>query len=326
MIKHINVKLKLLSKTHSLSNLSFSPHCMVKQHVSILVNEILEYIPHDAKVIVDGTFGHGGHTLSFINSRLQSDSNLLIQCYDRDHLVMARGQARIQEQFPILPSHITLDYLTSSYATISDHSPHHWVDFILLDLGINREHVTDNVRGFSFQWQGPLDMRFDTTTGKTAYEFIQESSIDDMKRWFIEYGDFTEKRATMFATLLHKNKYNEDLKITTWLTKLLHELRISKNELAPIFQCIRIVTNNEFWHVDDFISQLDTVLAPGGRCAIISFHSIEDRIIKYHFKNLANDNQYTILTKHVIKPTRQEVQKNKAARSAKLRIIEKNKS
>lgn len=75
----------------------------------------------------------------------------MIQCYDRDHLVMARGQARIQEQFPNLPKHITLEYITDSYATISKHSSHHKVDFILLDLGINREHVTDNIRGFSFQ-------------------------------------------------------------------------------------------------------------------------------------------------------------------------------
>lgn len=89
-------------------------------------------------------------------------------------------------------------------------------------------------------------MRFDTTSGKSALELIQELSIEDMKRRFVEYGDFTDKRATMFATLLSDHKHSEELKTTTGLTKLLHELRISKNELAPIFQCIRIATNDEF--------------------------------------------------------------------------------
>lgn len=221
---------------------------MVKQHIPILVKEIVSYIPTHAKVIVDGTFGHGGHTMSFIQHYIdQSENNpLLLQCYDRDHLVMARGQATVQERFPILPENITLDYINHSYATIADHSPHGKVDFILLDLGINREHVTDNIRGFSFQGEGPLDMRFDTNTGVTAYELIQLSDISEMQRWFIEYGDFTEKRAMMFATMLQENKHNELLKTTTGFTKLLHELRISQKELAPIFQCIRIATNDEF--------------------------------------------------------------------------------
>lgn len=96
---------------------------MVKQHIPILVDEILSYIPPQAKVIVDGTFGHGGHTLSFINHHLQSDHPLVLQCYDRDHLVMAHGQARVQEYYPTLPDHITLEYITDTYATISQHSP-----------------------------------------------------------------------------------------------------------------------------------------------------------------------------------------------------------
>lgn len=298
---------------------------MVKQHIPILVEEILASLPPHARRIADGTFGHGGHTLSFLHQFQSEKTPLSLQCYDRDHIVIENGKKRVSEQFPQLPEHMNVEYINESYASMIDHVPSEKFDFILLDLGINREHVTDNVRGFSFQWEGPLDMRFDTTSGKTAYEIIQESSLEEIKRWFIEYGDFREKRAQDIATLLSGNKKNTLLETTTWLRTLLQEIKIWKNELAPLFQCIRIVTNNEFWHIDNFIAQLDAVLAPGGRCAIISFHSIEDRIIKYHFKTLANDSQYTILTKHVIKPSRQEVQKNKAARSAKLRIIEKNK-
>ena len=125
-----------------------------------------------------------------------------------------------------MPDHITIEYVNESYATMESHVSNQKLDFILLDLGINREHVTDNARGFSFQGEGPLDMRFDTTSGKTAYEIIQESSLDELKRRFIEYGDFREKRADDIATLMLKNKTNPLLKTTTGFTQLLKEIKI----------------------------------------------------------------------------------------------------
>lgn len=296
---------------------------MVKRHIPILVDEIVSYIPWHTRHIVDGTCGHGGHTIHFLQWLSDNGWGIMTAC-DRDDDVLTYAKHIIwSESQALAHAGLSINYIHDTYANLHHHLSPWTVDYLLLDLGINRHHVTDDTRWFSFQGDGPLDMRFDPSRWYTAYEVITSSSIDEMKEWFMIYGDIHEKRAMSIATLISNHK--NDIRLTTTLgfVSLLQEIRVHKKELAPIFQCIRIATNKEFDHVDTFFQYLDHILAPWGRCAIISFHSVEDRIIKYHNKALVEDKWYHLVNKHVITPHRTEVKANKASRSAKLRIIEK---
>lgn len=312
----------------------------MKRHIPIMVKEILSFIPDDVQIIVDGTFGHGGHTIEIVKSEqwkvnpAENDGTgsgkSKIIGMERDPRVLEHGKAYLEENIIglwALSIKLAFDIqlFNDSYANIAQYlPPGQKAGFVLLDLGINREHVTDNERWFSIQWEWPLDMRFTPKAGKTAYELIKWSSADDMAKRFMNYADFKEKRAVGIATTISNNKSNPKLDSTLWLIEILKEIKIHRNELAPLFQAIRIMVNHEFDNIELFIKSLDTILEPGGRCAIMTFHSIEDRIIKNYFKQLSETWNYTILTKHVIAPHYTEVQRNKASRSAKLRVIEKN--
>ena len=165
-------------------------------------------------------------------------------------------------------------------------------------------------------------MRF-SPDKQTAYDLIQKCTRQELEERFIKFGDIQPHKAKGYAQYIIKNRKDERMKTTLGLRDIVREIRINDKILAVIFQVLRIVVNKELEQVEIFMSKLPKLLQSGGRCAIITFHSIEDRLVKYGFKELAERNDMKLINKKVIKPHYTEVQCNKASRTAKLRIIEK---
>jgi len=196
-------------------------------------------------------------------------------------------------------------------------------DYILLDIGVNMEHYKDTSRGFSIKGEAPLDMRFDINKGITAKEWIARAKPEDIVRCFVEYADFTEPKAQELANAILRARNKSPLTTTRQLRQVLYDCGLGDPASSIIFQAIRIEVNQELEQLKIFLQKLPELLNSGGKCGIITFHSTEDRIVKNTFKELLQ-NGWNLITKKAIQPTYQEIQKNKASRSAKFRIIQKN--
>lgn len=166
-------------------------------------------------------------------------------------------------------------------------------------------------------------MRFDQNAKKSAADIINHYKAPELANIFITYGDFTEKKAKELAETIIRWRNKQAIKTTYDFKKILNECGLGDKACAVIFQCIRIETNQEIQNLKTFLEQLPQVLSTKGRCAIISYHSIEDRLVKTMFKQLEEGKEFHILTPKTVQPHYTEVEKNKAARSAKLRVIEK---
>jgi len=216
-----------------------------------------------------------------------------------------------------------LELLQDSYVQLQRILGTRKADFILLDLGVNLEHFKDGTRGFSIKENADLDMRFDQNAKISAYDIIAKYKSPELVRIFMDYGDFTDKKAQELADTIIRHRNKSSIKTTYDLKKILNECGLGDKACAVIFQCLRIETNKEIQNLKSFLEQLPQVLSAKGRCAIISYHSIEDRLVKTYFKQLEETEQFTILTPKTVQPHYTEVQANKAARSAKLRVIER---
>ena len=292
------------------------------RHNPVLAKETYENLPHPLKLSFDGTFWHGGHVEYFL-THLAKDhpkeyTNLKIVACDVDEKVMNKWKEFVSKRIN------QINFYHSSYANIKNISQKEWLfDFILLDLWVNLEHFKDWSRGFSIKSDAPLDMRFDTSKWEPAFHLINKWNKEELEEMLIKYGDFTPRNAEYVIKWIIEKRNKGQIKTTNDLTNTLHELWFWDKKIAVIFQAIRIQTNHELNQLETFLKNFWECLNTWGRCAIMTYHSIEDRMVKIAFKELEKGGNFKLVNKKVIQPNYKEVEANKAARSAKLRIIEK---
>lgn len=292
-------------------------------HVPVLLHEVVESLdPKPNQLFIDGTVGQGGHAEAILERILPvvppNKKTVRFLGIDRDASNLAIARKRLKRFGQ------TVVFVHDSYTQTSQHAfAHHLtsVNGIFLDLGFASVHVDDPIRGFSFREHGPLDMRYDTSRGITAAQIVAEWSEDELARIFRQYGE--EPQARAIAQAIVKERKRLPITSTVQLAEFVEGMIRRKGSLHPatrVFQALRIATNDELSELTRALPELVRLLAPKGRVAIITFHSIEDRIVKQYFQN---EPSLRVVNRKVIVPNRQEILANPRARSAKLRVAEK---
>lgn len=282
-------------------------------HVPVLLEEVIESLClQPGGTIIDATVGQGGHARA-IMSRILPEGRLLGIDRDETNLAIAK-QHLIQFGEAVVLVH-------DSYANVTTRSHEHGISFadgILLDLGFSSAHIDDETRGFSFLGDAPLDMRYDRRQECTADLIVNTYSEDDLARVFRVYGEEPDAR-NIAQAIVAARPVHTTAKLAT-LVETLKKRRGKTHPATRVFQALRIEVNNELGELEEVLPQLVNLLSPNGRLAIISFHSLEDRIVKQFFKKTP---ELECVNTRVITPKETELKQNPRARSAKLRVAQR---
>lgn len=284
-----------------------------------MVEEVINFLRCEpGKVFVDATLGEGGHA-SAILKRTAPDGFVIGIEWDEEALPIAKEVLRpfgdrvqiFQENFIYLSKFIGMES----------------VDGILLDLGVSSLQLGDEKRGFSFQKEGPLDMRMDLRIDQTAADLINSLSKKELELTLLRYGE--ERWARRIAELVVRVREREPIQTTQALRKIVHEAiprRFHPRRIDPAtrtFQALRIRVNDELENLKKVLEIGWRFLKKGGRICILSFHSLEDRMVKEAFRKLEREGEMRILTPKPISPSKEEVVNNPRSRSAKMRCAER---
>ncbi len=285
-------------------------------HVPVLLKEVLKYLnPKPGQNFIDCTFGFGGHGLALLE-KIKPTGKILGIELDEEVLNKLKQD---KERFLVCHGNFT------DLEKIVKENNFYYINGILFDLGISSWQIEKSKRGFSFQRDEPLDMRLDVRNNDlSAEEIINLWKENELKKIFQEYGE--ERFSGRIARVICLIRQNKRIKTTNQLVEIIRQAIPGKYQYKRIhfatrvFQALRIAVNDELNNLDQALAQALKILEINGRLAVISFHSLEDRIVKNFFREQAKENNLKILTKKPISPTDQEISENPRSRSAKLRV------
>lgn len=288
-------------------------------HTPVMLKEVLSYIPENAKIAIDATLGEGGHTKAML------DLNLEVHSFERDSTILDIAKKRLKD-YP------NFHYYNNTYDKMMEYLDEKVignVDFMLYDLGVSLFHFKKAERGFSFKDNTMLDMRLGINE-KSAYDIINGYSEEELERVFRDYGELSNARK--MARIIVKERDKRKIETSKELESIIfHNTDKSQRygKIHPatlVFQAIRIEVNDELNILERSILNIPNILKNNGVAVIISYHSLEDRIVKRFFKENEKtknkDGIFKLLNNKVKLPTNEEVKSNPASRSAKMRAVQ----
>lgn len=308
---------------------------MIEKHVSVLLNESISSLNlKENSIIVDATLGYGGHSSSILD-RIKKG---YLFAFDQDSEAIRHSTDRLSKigtNFTIIKSNFK-----NMKEELNKRGIEH-VDGVLFDLGVSSPQLDDAERGFSFHEDAPLDMRMDREQKLTAYDVVNNYSKEELARIFLKYGE--DKFSNNIAKKIVEYRTTKKIETTLELVEIIKtavpmKFRIDKHPARQIFQAIRIEVNHELDVIEPAINQALEMLNVGGRVAVITFHSLEDRLVKNIFREKCSIDEklkglpnipeeylpdFRLVENKAIVPSEEELERNPRARSSKLRVIER---
>ncbi|MGE4296390.1 MAG: 16S rRNA (cytosine(1402)-N(4))-methyltransferase RsmH [Desulfovibrionaceae bacterium] len=310
-------------------------------HVSVLLREVLDQLqPRPGGRYLDGTVGFGGHSLGMLE---RADGQAELLCLDKDARALDMARARLA------PHAARVRFAHCDFSAFDDALDGiGWegeaLDGALVDLGVSSMHLDDASRGFSFLTDGPLDMRMDPSSGAApAAQLVNKAGFEELKRIITEYGE--DPMAGRIARAIVDARAQGPVERTVQLAEIVSKAYPAKmrhtarnHPATRTFQALRMAVNDELGVLRSFLERITGRVRPGGRIAVISFHSLEDRIVKHHFRDEArtcicprealrcacnHKPALKVVTKRPITPSEDEIRNNSRSRSAKLRVAER---
>lgn len=291
---------------------------MSSYHKSVLLQEAIDALQiRSGQKYIDATLGAGGHSFEILKKGaivlgIDQDAEAL------EEVQKEKKERRIEDELTVVHGNF------GSILQIARENGFEHVSGVLFDIGVSSHQLDTNQRGFSFLTEGPLDMRMDTSMGTTAADLVNGLHKGELSELFTKYGE--EPFAKRIADAIVRTRLVSPVRTTKELADLIARSvpKIGKTHPATrVFQALRIAVNDELHVLKDGLEQAIQLLEKNGRLVVITFHSLEDRIVKNTFEEFEEKQLGKIITKKPISPSEKEVEENKRARSAKMRIFEK---